>query len=275
MRDPFCMFPASVSASPTGAALVSPPLPAWPPQVPNALYLHPGMTHTTDGTFTVTEQDGSEGPTRDIVTSITFANGITMVATGTGDPVTIDADGLHFSSGQYLSFPLGTTLRYSGFAAFARISRNPIPQGTISTTRQQPIAVTSSKIPYLLAFNSGQFRLYIDLGVIGNMNVPVSREEFGEVAETGQFTFGMEHDATPEGRSSYGNTSMWLNHRVMRADNFTEVIEASEWVVGRDFGGAIHEGVVFFRREGDEHSLFPPGGSGGWAMNNLEQQGDE
>ena len=200
--------------------------------------------------------------------SIIFANDLTMSVTGTGEPVRINANGLHFAFGKYLSLPLGVTLQYSGIAAFARITRNIIPEGISDKTQQQVIGVNSSTVSFLISIDARTNAFRADQGPV-RLETSAPRGEVGRGEAEFSYTFGLEHDATPEGRSSYGNTSIWLNGRVIEAANLTNIMPVSTWVVGKDFGGTLHKGAMFFRRDGENHPLFPPGGSAAWAMDNL------
>ena len=228
----------------------------WPPTPSlTCLYLH--RDHVT-----------WTGPDNDI-TSLTFANGMTMNVVGTGDPVSIEPDGLRFRMGKYLEFDLGQELIYSAIGCFAHITRLPVPDGFSSRTKQQVIGINSPNIPFLFSIDAGANQFYMDFGSTGKGGGG-TRDEIGRQADTKSFTFGLEHETLPEHRPVYGATSVWLNGRVNEAfDDVSEAPKATSWVVGKDFVGTIHEGVTYYRFQGVSGPLFPESASAPWIMEQL------
>lgn len=238
-----------------GGAVAAPP-PAWPPAT--GLHLHSGISYT--GT-----------PTD--VQSIVFPSGLTMSAVGAGDPITIDASGLHFWMGKYLQYIPPANIPYSGMAAFARITNRPIPNSPYPNgnsdsfkLEQQPLGVVSNTAR-LFSYKYHNRTVTCDMGAAFFSTRDV--EGIGTDAVSDTFTIGAYYSVNGDEGEYGGASALWLNGRILEASTASEIITPTEWVVGKDMYGTLHEGVLFTQHQGSTDPLFPPGGSSQWAMGNL------
>lgn len=220
-----------------------------PPQTPaptsldglSGLHVHGGMSYT-----------GSPGD----VQSITFPNGLTLPVAGTGNPVTIDAGGLHFNNGKYLSVPLSHT--YSGFAAFAAIT---VQTDAADSTWQYPINLTGSGIN-VLSFRARGSLIRSDGGA--NFTYP-SHAPSWSVDQ--RHVFGACIAARNDGPEA--QHSLWRDGIQIGGTVPVPQIVPTACELGRSFTGTIHEGIVFAQVAGDPNPLYPPGVSSKWICDQL------
>lgn len=236
---------------------VSPP--AWPLSASNILRIHPDM-----------EWDG----TTDDVTSITFPNGLVMLATGTGAPITKDESGFHFWMGKYFSYTPPAVVPYSGIAAYARITRiaipnDPHPNNDAWSERkdQQPLGVVAGSAKFLFIRPYYEV-ISCDMG--GGVDFYLSRQsEIGGAANTREMTLGAYYSTIPEEQEHGGASALWLNDRIAHGNVDASQMAPTEWVVGKDMYGTMYEGVLLTQRLGADHALFPVGTSSQWIMDQL------
>lgn len=235
--------------------------PVWPLTALNALRIHPEM-----------EWGGTAGN----VEWIKFDNGLIMAATGTGSPITKDAEGFHFWQGQYLSYRPAAITEFSAVAAFAQVTLFAIPadgvggltQAQMGDKQQKPINL-SSRTENLLSMRKRHSDLMSDTGS-NNIRVGWVNTEIGRMHEEMTFNIGIEVETNLELIPDYGATAVWLNNRAIRAERTSETLEPSEWQVGRDMYGTLHEGVVLTRPLGIEGPLYPPGVTPRWICDQLK-----
>lgn len=238
----------------SGAAGIAPV--AWPPAT--GLRVHPGMTYT--------------GSAND-VQSVTFDNGLTMVAVGIGDPITIDADGLHFWMGKYLQYLPPASVSYSGMAAFARITGRAFPEDPLVNGNSNAWKAAQ----YPLGVEGGGARLFYysfhnrtvscDMGSVAFSTRDT--EEIGLRDDPRTFTIGAYYTTNASEGEHGGMSALWVAGRIMEADTRSEMITPTEWFVGKDLYGTIHDAVLFTQRQGAADPLYPPGGSSQWVMDNI------
>lgn len=207
------------------------------------LRVHPGMTYS--------------GLASD-VQSITFQNGLSMGVVGAGNPVTIDADGLHFSAGKYLSVPLAHT--YTGFAAFAAIT---VKTDALDKVWQYPINLTGSGVN-VLSFRANGSLTRSDAGA--NYTYPTLRPRWSVNQRHVFGTCIAARDDGPEAQHTLWQDGIQIGGTVPVAQ-----ITPTACELGRDFTGTIHEGVVFFQRDDDPAALYPPGVTSRWICGELAQ----
>ena len=237
-------IPAITSMAAQAAEL---PPPAWPPTAPNMLYLHPGIAYTGDATD---------------VQSITFANGLPMVIAGDGDPVSIDADGLHFNRGKYLEYIPPAASTYDGLAVFGRLTTTA---ESTNSTAQKPINLLDGTASFLVI--KRRFR-EIESDISG---ASVNVRGVSDLTSNVPMVVGVHFDARL--REYGGSYASWLNSHIAGASDDATSITPTAWRIGEDFWGTIHEGVVFFRTADDPGDLLPPGGNAEWMAGCLAQAG--
>lgn len=205
------------------------------------LHVHGGMAYA--------------GPASD-VQSITFQNGMTLNVTGTGNPITIDADGLHFSAGKYLSVPLTQT--YSGFAAFAAIT---VKTDATDPAWQYPINLTGSGVN-VLSFRASGSLTRSDGGA--NHTYPTLRPRW---AVNQRHVFGTCIAARGDGPEA--QHSLWQDGIQIGGTVPVSQIVPIACELGRNFTGTIHEGIVFAQVATDPTPLYPPGVTSKWICDQL------
>ena len=217
------------------------PSPAWPPA--GALHLTPSISYT--------------GTPSD-VQSITFGNGLTMVAAGTGAAISIDANGLTFGNGKYLSYTPSGSLTYDAVGVFGRI------------TTTVPATDSSFQMPINLLAGSASFLKFSRKKRIITSNIAAANIYSGRLSaltSNSQMVVGVHFDALD--REFGGSYAVWMNGFIAGASDTATAITPTEWQLGKSFTGTIHEGVVFTRYQGITDPLYPAGGNSEWVVNNL------
>ena len=66
---------------------------------------------------------------------------------------------------------------------------------------------------------------------------------------------GVYFDIIKERKEYSGQYSVWLNERVAGGSYLSETVTPTEWRIGENFAGTLHEGVVFTRLDGVDAPL--------------------
>lgn len=223
--------PAAVAQAPAPESLAA----------SGGLHVHGGMIYSGSATD---------------VQSITFQNGMTLNVTGAGDPVTIDAGGLHFNAGKYLSVPL--TSAYTGFAAFAAIT---VKTDALDKVWQYPINLTGSGVN-VLSFRANGSLTRSDGGA--NYTYPTLRPRW---LVNQRHVFGTCIAARDDGPEA--QHTLWQDGIQIGGTIPVTHITPTACELGRDFTGTIHEGIVFAQVEAAPDPLYPPGVTSNWICSEL------
>lgn len=233
--------------------------PQWPPA--GALHIHPNMTW--------------DGGDPNDVRWIEFESGLRMLATGTGAPITKDADGFHFNLGQYFSYTPTVVTEFSAVAAFAKITFPAIPQEGIGDLTQRAVG-DKSQMPInmigvgesLMSLRKRHLDMYCDTGS-HCIRAGWLQDDIGRVDETKTLNLGVHLETNPEFQEDPGGTVIWMNNRVLLSGVHSETLKPTEWQVGKDMYGTMHEGVVMIRPVGLLGPLYPPGVRSRWLCDQL------
>lgn len=206
----------------------------WPPQL--GLRTHPDSPIT-----------GSDSDVQDC----TIAPGYVWQAVGTGAPVTRSPAGFSFSGGKYLqmTLPQPVTLRalsVHGSVTFAGMQTDHPDYDTARNTVQSVFGAQADGVATVSAHRQRR-DLRTDLGPTDfNVRDLHTLGLMGDMRYKSRLVVGVHSTTLPEyAEYGAGRTAIWANGIIRIASDENNELTTDTFIMGKNFWGTVHEGVVF------------------------------
>lgn len=209
---------------------------SWPPA--HGLRTHPASP------ITGTDAD---------VLSCTIAPGYVWQKVGTGNPITRDANGFHFEGGCYfeMTLPAPVTIQaisLHGVVTFMGATETYVDYDTMAGIEQHIFGALAGTDATLSARRSSRY-LYCNMGgatlyARDMHNAP--HRVMNERRDESRAVVGAHFTTLPE-YEEYGGgvASVWANGTCKSAGKTVSETVTDKFIMGKDFWGTVHEGVVF------------------------------